>query len=275
MLVRGIADDGTVAEVRLPDDGAHLARELTDRWPPLGLRREDVTEDAPGAQGADGAQDAEDAQQAGDAPTPAPATRLRLTSDTDGGWDRLESDLALFAAERLADRVAVHAALAVVDGVAIVVPGRSFTGKTTLGLALARAGAVLASDEYALVDPVTGLVTGWPRAARVRLDGGGSRREPVAATIEPTSVALVALLRYDATRGEDVDPVEPEPLTRADGVVRVLDETVCARSRPEASLDAALMLTEREVIAGPRGDADATAAWLIARLRATTSTAAR
>jgi hypothetical protein len=269
MLVHGIADDGTVAEVRLPQDGAHLARELADRWPPLGLRREDVT----GVEG-----EAEDeAGDAGDAdePAPAPATRLRLTSDTDGGWDRLESDLALFAAERLTGRVAVHAALAVVDGTAIVVPGRSFTGKTTLGLALARAGAVLASDEYALVDPVTGLVTGWPRPARIRLDGGGSRREPVAATIDPTPVALVALLRYDATRDEDVDPVELEPLTRADGVVRILDETVCARSRPEASLDAALLLTEREVIAGPRGDADATAAWLVARLRATTTAAAR
>lgn len=269
MLVRGIADDGAVAEVRLPDDGEHLAHELADRWPPLGLRREDVTEDA------EDTEDTEDAGEAGGGDAPAPATRLRLTSDTDGGWDRLESDLALFAAERLAGRVAVHAALAVVDGVAIVVPGRSFTGKTTLGLALARAGAVLASDEYALVDATTGLVTGWPRAARVRLDGGGSRREPVAATIEPTPVALVALLRFDATLDGSGAPVTEEPLTRADGVVRVLDETVCARSRPQESLDAALLLTEREVIAGPRGDADAAAEWLVARLRATTRTAAR
>ncbi len=243
MLVHGVADDGAVVALTLPDDDATLDAELRRRWPPAGLRR---TEVAPGAE---------------------PVSRLQLGGTSTAGWDRLESDLGLFAAERVADRVAVHAALAVVDGRAIVLPGRSFTGKTTLGVALGAAGAVLASDEYALVDPATGLVTGWPRPARIRLGAGDSRREPVAGPIPPTPVALVALLRHDAGHGED-PAVTPERVSRADAVVRILDETVCARSRPEASLDAALHLSAAEVVAGRRGEAAAAAAWLIARVRA-------
>jgi hypothetical protein len=246
-MLHGVADDGAVVAVTLPEGaGADVMAELSRRWPPTGLRR------------VDGPADAE------------PASRARLAADTVAAWDRLESDLGLFAAERVADRVAVHAALAVVDGRAIVVPGRSFTGKTTLGVALAAAGAVLASDEYALVDPVTGLVTGWPRPARIRVPDGGSRREPVADAIPPTPVALVALLRHDAGHGEE-PPLTLEPISRADAVVRILDETVCARSRPDASLDAALHLAATEVMAGRRGEAAAAAAWLVAHVRAGTA----
>ncbi len=242
MLVHGVADDGAVVEVTLPDDAPDLADELDRRWPPAGLRRLDM------------------------APEEAATSRFRLSGPSTAGWDRLESDLGLFAAERVADRVAVHAALAVVDGRAIVLPGRSFTGKTTLGLALAEAGAVLATDEYALVDPTSGLVTGWPRPARIRVGAGESRREPVAPSIPPTPVALVGLLRHDSGHGED-PAVTPESLSRADAVVRILDETVCARSRPEASLDAALHLSGATVVTGRRGEAAAAAAWLIERLR--------
>lgn len=143
MRLFGRADDGALAEIVLEVDGVPVDEalaELTRRWPPAGL---ELLKTAPRDT------DAQPCEQ-----------RLSLGGATVAAWDRIESDLGLFAAERIAERVAVHAALAVVDGAAIVLPGRSFAGKTTLGLALAAAGATLASDEYALVDPVTGLVTG-------------------------------------------------------------------------------------------------------------------
>jgi hypothetical protein len=251
MQVLGRADDGALVTVTLPDGVEDGPAELRRRWPPLGLTL----------------LEADEPHGDGDGPG-AGAIALRTTLDHAAGtvaWDRLESDLGLFAAERVADRVAIHAALAVVDGVAVLLPGRSFAGKTTLGLALADAGATLASDEYALVDPTTGLVTGWPRPARVREGVKGSRRVPVAPTIDPTPVGLVALLRY---RADDVDAVTPDdaPLTRADAVVAVLDETVCARSRLGLSLDAALAVTRGDLVRGTRGAADEAAAWLIARV---------
>lgn len=79
-----------------------------------------------------------------------------------GGWDRVESELALFAAERLENLVAVHAALILRQGRALLVPGPSYSGKSTLAVAAAAAGAAVLSDEYALVDPASGLVTDGP-----------------------------------------------------------------------------------------------------------------
>jgi hypothetical protein len=244
MRVQARADDGTPVEVILPDTSPEalqaLEAELARRWPPQGLTRvEGATSDDAGV-----------------------VQRLPLAGPvSDAAWDRLESDLGLFTAERLADRVAVHAALAVVDGAAIVLPGRSFTGKTTLGLALAAAGATLASDEYALVDPVSGLVTGWPRPARIRDGAAGSRRVPLAGAIDPVPVALVAFLRH-----VEGATLEVSPISRGDAIVAMLDETVCARSRPDLSLDAAMATTHGTLLQGVRGEAAAAATWLLDRL---------
>ena len=246
MRVRARADDGALIEVALPASASEATlAELTRRWPPQGLTRVDI----------DG-----DGEVEGDGEV---AQYLSLSEPTsDGAWDRVESDLGLFAAERLAERVAVHAALAIVEGAAILLPGRSFAGKTTLGLALAAAGATLASDEYALVDASSGLVTGWPRPARVREGVTGSRREPVAASVDPTPVALVALLRF-----RDGAIFEVQPLSRADAVIAVLDETVCARSRPDLALDAALAVTTGTLLRGSRGEAADAATRLLEILR--------
>lgn len=250
MRVHGVADDGSRIAVEPPmSDGAGCDSdwrdELRRRWPPFGLRLEEVGDDDVGGI--------------------EMLTRAPNTSDV-GPWDRLESDLGLFAVERLTGLVAVHAATLVIDGSAMLLPGRSHAGKTTLALALAEAGATLASDEYALVDR-EGRVTGWPRPARVRLEGTDSRRVPVAAGAGPVPVGSVALLRYDPALVEGVlDVATP---SRADAVVAVLDETVCARSRPDESLDAALSVTAApRVLRGRRGEAASAAAALIAHHRA-------
>jgi hypothetical protein len=77
----------------------------------------------------------------------------------------LESDLQLHVAEMARRRVFVHAGVVGWGGQAIVIPGRSYTGKSTLVAALVRAGATYYSDEYAVLD-AQGLVTPirecWP-----------------------------------------------------------------------------------------------------------------
>ena len=252
-VLDAVADDGSVVRITLPADaaaagGVDAIDELRRRWPPRGLTLVAGPDD-PVDDGGD------------DARTPV-AQHVRLGTG-EAAWDRLESDLGLFAVERVAGLVAVHAGVVLHAGRALLLPGRSHAGKTTLSLALRDAGAVLASDEYALVDPATGLVTGWPRPARIRVGVTDSRREPVAPAGDPVPVGMVALLRYDATLADEVDVIVP---TRADAVVAVLDETVCARSRPDASLDAALALTAGRVVRGRRGEAAAAARWLLDRL---------
>jgi hypothetical protein len=78
---------------------------------------------------------------------------------------------------------------------------------------------------------------------------------------------MVALLRHVAAHTGD-EPVIAERPSRADAVVAVLDETVCARSRPDESLDAALAVTRGELVRGTRGEAEPAAAWLLERMRA-------
>jgi hypothetical protein len=257
-VVRAAADDGAIVEVVLPAGsigtaGRDALAELAARWPPRGLRPLRPA-------GADPRVDSVAAVR---------ETRIELSMRADeNAWDRLESGLGLFTAERLADRVAVHAALVVVGGMGIVLPGRSHSGKSTLAVALTATSCtsgwplavdrpVLASDEYVLIDPATGLVDGWQRAARLRGDGRSPRsRHPVTIVRDPVPVGMVALLRFDPEHGTSV--LRVTEIGRSEAVIALLDETVCARSRPDAAMTAALALTATPdviLLRGTRGEA--------------------
>ncbi len=77
----------------------------------------------------------------------ADAVQLVRTKDTDQVLEALERDLQLHVAERARRRVFVHAGVVGWGGRAIVIPGRTTRGKTTLVKALVDAGATYYSDE--------------------------------------------------------------------------------------------------------------------------------
>ena len=81
--------------------------------------------------------------------------------------DAVLSDLELWIAEFARKRVFVHAGCVAVDGQAIVLPGRSMSGKSSLTAALVHAGADYYSDEYAVLDN-QGLVRPYPRKPAIR-----------------------------------------------------------------------------------------------------------
>ena len=62
----------------------------------------------------------------------------------------------------------VHAGVVAVDGRALLLPGGSFTGKTTLVAALLRAGAQYGSDEYAVLDEAGLVLPAYPRPLSIR-----------------------------------------------------------------------------------------------------------
>lgn len=167
-----------------------------------------------------------------------------------GGWDRLESELGLFAAERLVGRVAVHAAVIETEAGALVVPGVSGAGKTTLCTAARTAGLRVLSDEFALVDTSTLLVAGWSRPMRVRTPDGPVRVALPEGLSSPIRVALVALVVHD--------PHGPglRRLDESEVVVGLLANTVCARRQPEASFATAVALARLAAgVGGTRGEA--------------------
>jgi hypothetical protein len=124
-------------------------------------------------------------------------------------------------------------------------------GKSTLCVAAADAGARVLSDEYALVDLSTGLVTGWQRPVRVRLERGGVERRDIAVASEPVPVGLVAVLAFDGSAEPAIASITP-----AEAAIELMDNTVCARSRPDMSLDAALVVARSaRSVKGSRAEA--------------------
>lgn len=158
--------------------------------------------------------------------------------------------------------VFVHAGVVAVAGGAIVIPGRSFTGKTSLVGALVSHGATYLSDEYAVLD-ADGRVRAYPRplsfrTAAGRLDVAGSELGTVGGA-GSLPVGLVVTTRYAA--GTTWQPTEG---TAASCALDLLDNAVAARVRPAAVLAAvaAVGRTARH-LTGARGDAADTARALL------------
>src|SRR6187401_1422164 len=109
------------------------------------------------------------------------AELLARSRGLDEALETFAADVQLHVAERAARRVFVHAGVVGWGGRAIVLPGRSFSGKTTLVLELVRAGATYYSDDYAVFD-ARGRVHPFPRQLSIRENGAHAQeRHPVEA----------------------------------------------------------------------------------------------
>ena len=178
--------------------------------------------------------------------------------------DVLESELQLAVARLARPEVFVHAGVVAVDGQAIVVPGRSGTGKTTLVRALVDAGATYYSDEYAVLD-VAGRVHPYARRPSVRVRAGHKERHPVPRIRGrgPIPVGLVVETRYRPDGRWD-----PTPLSAGECVLALLANTVPARDRPAEVLAALARATQStRAFRSERGAASRTARALIAIAR--------
>src|SRR5262245_22266768 len=128
--------------------------------------------------------------------------RVAGTPTLDQVIDALESDLQLFVADTAPRRVFIHAGVVALQGKAVVIPGRSFSGKTSLVAALVKAGAIYYSDEYAVIDE-KGLVHHYARPLSIRENGylGKAKRYQVEALggrsgVKPLPVGLVVVSTY-------------------------------------------------------------------------------
>ena len=158
--------------------------------------------------------------------------------------------LELDVAEHAVGRVFVHAGVVAQGERALLLPGASFAGKSTLTAALLDAGLTYLSDEYAVLD-AAGRVHPYPRPLTLRTPTGRTRRD-VAAAAGPLQVAAVAVLSHATDASWSVRSLPP-----GDAVLAVLADTVCARTRPIDALQAVAALVEGAiVVAGHRGEAD-------------------
>lgn len=178
--------------------------------------------------------------------------------------DRLSSDIHHQIALRARDGLFVHAGVVGWRGAAIVLPGRSHSGKSTLVRELVRAGAEYCSDEYAIFD-ADGLVLPYPKRLSLRSDRHRVRQfrsaEELGGTTatRPLWVGLIAAIQY----APDAE-WRPQPLSQGQTVLALLDNTVLARSRPDVALERFGRAVARAVgVSGMRGESHAMALALL------------
>lgn len=113
--------------------------------------------------------------------------------------------------QRLSLQRAVHAGVVVLGGRALLLPGKTHSGKSSLVAALLRRGATYFSDEYALIDRA-GRVHPYPRPLLVR--NGTPEQTPAlpegygAATgLEPVPVGWIFSLQYQPSCDWNVAPI--------------------------------------------------------------------
>lgn len=184
----------------------------------------------------------------------------------DPAWDdplTMVRDLEFWVAEHATAAVFVHAGVVAVGGRALLLPGRSFVGKSSLTAALLRAGATYGSDEYAVITP-DGLVHPYPRRLVIRRDGGLDR-VPAAELGADTMTGPARLHTVADLHFSDGAPWAVEPFERSRVMLSLLDNSVAATSRPIAVLDALVAATAslETAIGGVRGDADVAAGELL------------
>ena len=170
-----------------------------------------------------------------------------------------EADVQLYVAEMAPDRVFVHAGVVGCKGRAILLPGRSFSGKSTLVEELVRAGAEYYSDEYAVLDsagsvhpyarPLSNRRARSPAVTAPPIDAPGRQ-----AASDPLPVGLVVVSTFRAG-GE----WRPQRLSPGRGALALIANTVSARRIPDIVL-ARLhrVVANAPVVASERGEASHT-----------------
>lgn len=186
----------------------------------------------------------------------ADATRLARTLADGEIADAFEAGVQLHVAEFARRRVFVHAGVVGWQGQAIVIPGRSFSGKTTLVQALVRRGAVYYSDEYAVLDG-RGRVHPFARPLQIRPpDNGKALRVCVEALggtrgTQALPVGLVVVSHYKPGARW-----RPRSLSLGRGLLDLLGNAVAARRQPGLVLSTLSKVAKRaRFLKGTRGEA--------------------
>jgi hypothetical protein len=180
--------------------------------------------------------------------------------DLDDVLAGFESAVRLSVAELAPHRVFIHAGVVGWKGQAILVPGKTFSGKTSLVAELVKAGATYYSDEFAVID-ARGRVHAFLQPLGVREHGSDRQRNvPVEeiggrAGSKPLPVGLVVFSEYRPGAHW-----RPRRLSDGLGALALLSNSVGARRRPAPTL-ATLerVVANASVVKTKRGEAVAVA----------------
>ncbi len=182
--------------------------------------------------------------------------RLVRTFDEDQIFATLESNLRLTIAEAAKRRLFVHAGAVGWKDQAIIIPGRSFSGKTTLVRELVRAGATYYSDEYAVLDS-DGRVHPFLKPLSIREKGKQDQTDYSVESLggkagkKPLQVGVVVISDY-----KEGAQWRPRTLTAGRGALELLAHAISARHQPGVALSTLHKVASRaSVLKSKRGEA--------------------
>ncbi len=188
--------------------------------------------------------------------------------DLDVAVGVLDAQIRAYVALNAPDHIFVHAGAVGIDDRAVLIPGDSFAGKTSLVAALVAEGALYYSDEYAVLD-TDGRLHPYPKPLSLRDETTHATDHSVEslggrAGTEVLTVGLIAVTQY--RHGAEWSP---RTCSRGEGALALLSHTVPARTRPEQALEAVRhAASEAVILQGERGEAGDVARSLLAQLRA-------
>lgn len=169
----------------------------------------------------------------------------------------LSSQIRITVAEFAKDKVFLHAGAVSWNGYGIIIPGKSYSGKTTLVSELIRKGAEYYSDEYAVLDG-DGLLHPYAKMLSMRgiindFDQLDTEPAHFGATIgkKPIPVKLVLLTAFEKNA-----VWEPEILKPGEAVMEILKDTIPIRYNPEFVLNVLKNIVKNAIItSSKRGEA--------------------
>lgn len=181
----------------------------------------------------------------------------------------LQSQLRLTVAEYAESKVFLHAGAVSWNGKAILLPAKSFSGKSTLVAELVKRGALYYSDDFAVLDEEGFL---HPFHRQISLRGFEDKYKQVDFTVEslggkashePIPVGIVLITEYKDGK-KNPKNWKPQVLSEGRGIMEILSHTIPIRYNPKFSLEVLNKVSKRAIICkSQRGDASDFASLLL------------
>jgi hypothetical protein len=193
----------------------------------------------------------------------ANAERVARDLDIELVLRQLQSEMQRTVAEEARTHHFLHAGVVEWNGTAIMIPGPTLSGKSSLVLEFLRAGAKYYSDEYAVLD-LQGRVHPFPRAIATRDSEGrpAGQIDPTelgsATGRKPLPISLILMTRYRS--GARWRPLRLSP---GKAVLELLANSLSARRNPErAMMSLQKIAASAEVFKSRRGETREVVDWV-------------
>ena len=186
------------------------------------------------------------------------ARLLTQSPDLEDCFSALEGDLSMaIATDPRHGFIFVHAGVVSLGEGALLIPGTSRSGKSTLVDALVSEGALYFSDEFAVID-TGGIVRPYLRQLSLRAENSLSPGKKVSLqrfkgriAVDPLPVTGILGCQYSAETGWDCHIATP-----GQGVLLLLENAVGAQLDPQRSMKILSQAAQgAKVVIGKRGEA--------------------